>query len=196
MWYLVVFLACLAVDSIPVFAPPAWMVMVFLLVKFDLVPWLVIPIGVAGCTLGRLLLSIYIVPWMGKKALGKKEDANLAFLGKQLSKSRLSAFIFVFVYSMTPLSTTALFTAVGLARVKKLYIIPPFMLGRRISDGALILSGKYAFSNMSEAWSGAMSVKGVALGLASLLVILLFLFVDWRVLLTEKKLKLDFRFWK
>jgi hypothetical protein len=39
MWpYLVVFVAALAVDTIPVFAPPAWILLVILLVKFHLNP--------------------------------------------------------------------------------------------------------------------------------------------------------------
>src|SRR3954468_11002072 len=40
--YLFVFLASLAVDLIPFFGPPAWVAMVFLMLKFDLNPWLVL----------------------------------------------------------------------------------------------------------------------------------------------------------
>jgi len=47
MWiYLLVFLAALIVDTIPVFAPPAWTVLVLLLLTFNLNPWLVVIIGV------------------------------------------------------------------------------------------------------------------------------------------------------
>ena len=45
MIYLFVSLGSLAVDLIPVVAPPAWTVMAFLLVKYHLNPWLVL----AGC---------------------------------------------------------------------------------------------------------------------------------------------------
>lgn len=61
MWYLAVFFSALLEDSIPVFAPPAWMVLTFLLVQFDLSPWIVVPVGVAGCTAGRLFLSWYML---------------------------------------------------------------------------------------------------------------------------------------
>src|SRR5438067_13264066 len=61
MWmYVLVFVAALAVDSIPLFAPPAWTVLVLLLVLFHLDPWVVVIIGVTGSTLGRYILSIYI----------------------------------------------------------------------------------------------------------------------------------------
>jgi len=39
MWYLVVFLAALAVDLIPIIGPSAWIVMMFLQSKFDLNIW-------------------------------------------------------------------------------------------------------------------------------------------------------------
>ena len=61
MWpYLLVFFAALAVDTIPVFAPPAWILLVVLLVKFKLNPWLTVAIGVAGSTVGRYILTRYI----------------------------------------------------------------------------------------------------------------------------------------
>jgi len=61
MWiYLAVFLAALAVDLIPVIAPPAWTLMVFFLVKFQLNPWAVLVVGVSGSTLGRYLFSLYV----------------------------------------------------------------------------------------------------------------------------------------
>ena len=52
MWlYGVVFLSALAVDVIPLIAPPAWTVALFLLVKFHLNPWIVLPFCVSGSTL-------------------------------------------------------------------------------------------------------------------------------------------------
>jgi hypothetical protein len=54
MWmYLLVFLAALTVDTIPVFAPPAWIILVVLLLKFRLNPWVVVIVGDTGSTLGR-----------------------------------------------------------------------------------------------------------------------------------------------
>src|SRR5437868_6808007 len=62
MWmYFLVFVATLVVDSIPVFAPPAWTVLLLLLLLLlHLNPWVVVIIGVTGSTLGRYILSAYI----------------------------------------------------------------------------------------------------------------------------------------
>ncbi len=88
MWvYLLVFLAALVVDTIPVFAPPAWTVLVLLLLTFHLNPWLVVIIGVTGSTLGRYILSLYI-PKISAAVANRREDENLRFMGTKLDQTR------------------------------------------------------------------------------------------------------------
>ena len=84
--YGVVFLAAIAVDVIPLIAPSAWMVAIFLLVKFHLHPWIVVPLCASGSTLGRYLMSLYIPRFAGLFIKRHKTD-ELAFLGKKLSES-------------------------------------------------------------------------------------------------------------
>src|SRR4051812_18558647 len=126
MWpYVAAFFTAIAVDCVPVFAPPAWPILIFFVVKFDLNPWIVIVLGVTGTTMGRLIFSTYI-PWVSRKVLNHQEDENLKYIGKKLSQTPGRAFMFVLLYSLTPLSTTALFTAAGIAHARRLYILPPF----------------------------------------------------------------------
>ena len=142
MWpYLLVFLAALAVDTIPVFAPPAWILLVVLLVKFDLNPWLTVVIGVTGSTIGRYILTRYI-PKVSSSIVNRREDANLRYIGSKLGRAKWSSALFVFFYTLTPLSTTALFTAAAIARIRPWHILLPFFLGRLINDGLLVFSGK------------------------------------------------------
>lgn len=193
--YVVVFLVALAVDCIPVFAPPAWPLLVFFLVRYDLNPWLVVVLGVIGTTLGRYVLASYI-PWVSRKILDKREDDNLKFLGQRLSRTALSAFVFVFLYSLTPLSTTALFTAAGIAKVKPLYILPPFFIGKMISYSVLILTGQYAVENAGSIFGDGLSLKSILTAVCGLLLLLALLFIDWKELLLKKKFKLRFKIWK
>src|SRR5437764_12844294 len=130
MWmYVLVFVAALAVDSIPVFAPPAWTVLVVLLLLFHLNPWLVVIVGVTGSTLGRYILSIY-VPKVSSALVTRREDENLRYVGSKVTKAPFAAATFVFFYTLTPLSTTALFTAVCIARVIPLHIVLTVFCGR------------------------------------------------------------------
>jgi hypothetical protein len=196
MWpYLLVFFAALAVDTIPVFAPPAWILLVILLVKFDLNPWLTVVIGVAGSTIGRYILTQYI-PKVSSSIVNRREDANLRYLGRKLGSARWSSALFVFLYTLTPLSTTALFTAVAMARISPWHILGPFFLGRLINDGLLVFSGKYASANLSDLLHGEANWKTLIVLIAGLVVIAAFVFVDWRQLLEHKKLRFRFKILK
>ena len=192
MWiYVVIFLAALAVDTIPVFAPPAWIILVFFVIKFHLNPWIVVLAGVTGSTLGRYILSLYI-PKVSSKLVNRREDENLRYIGRRLGQRSWAAASFVFLYTLTPLSTTALFTAIGMARVDSRYILPAFFCGRLITDGALVYSGKYAAMTLPELIRGQFSWHTLIILLVGLIVIGLFLFVDWRELLGKGRLKLRF----
>ena len=193
MWtYVLVFVAALAVDSVPVFAPPAWTVLVVLLLLFHLNPWLVVILGVIGSTLGRYILSIYI-PKISAALVNRREDENLRYVGSKLAQTPLAASTFIFLYTLTPLSTTALFTAAAMARVNPWHILPPFFCGRLITDGVMVYTGKYAAGNISGLWHGQLSIKSVLTLIAGLLVIGAFLFIDWRCLLQKRKLRSNFK---
>jgi len=197
MWaYLLVFFAALAVDTIPIFAPPAWIILVFLLVKFDLNPWLTVGIGVIGSTIGRYILTRYI-PKISSRLVNRQEDANLRYIGRKIGKAKWPSSVFVFLYTLTPLSTTALFTAVAMAGIRRpFHILIPFFLGRLITDGVLVFSGKYASANLSDLLHGEANWRGIATIIAGLAVISIFLFVDWRRLLQHRTLRFRFRILK
>ena len=196
MWqYLVVFLAALSVDLIPVFAPPAWTLMVFLLVKFNLNPWMVLVAGVTGSALGRYLFSLYI-PKVSAKLITRRKDQELEFVGKKLGQTRWKTWTFVFLYTLTPLSTTALFTAAGMAKIHPMQTVPPFFVGKLLSDGLMIGMGNHLSSNGGDLLHNLFSPKGILTMIFGLAVIGALLFIDWRTLLQKKTLKFDFKIWK
>ena len=197
MWpYALVLLSSIAVDCIPVFAPPAWTLMLLLMVKFDLNPYVTVLVGTCGTVTGRLIFFSLIVPWLGGKTLGRDKESDLRYLGTRLSKRGMAAFFFIFIYSLLPLSTTALFTAAGLARVRKILVLPPFFLGNLIGDGFLLLSGKNAVGSFGDLFKGSWSMKDISMMAFGLLIVLALLFVDWRTLLQKKTLKWNWTFWK
>lgn len=169
--------------------------MIIIMLKYNLNPYAVVLAGTCGTVSGRMIFVTFIIPWLGKKAIGVKKDADLKFLGQKLSKRGWATFLFVFVYALLPLSTTALFTAAGLAKIRRILIIPPFFLGNLIGDGVLLISGKYAVQNLDNLYEGSLKPKNISLILVGLLVVLLFLFIDWRTLLEQKKMQFKWRFW-
>lgn len=197
MWwkYLLVFLASLGVDVVPIPLPPACTVMIFLQIQFHLPIWPVIVLGVAGSIAGRYILTLYIASVSGK-IFKKEKNEQVQYLGEKLKSKGWKSQLFILVYSLLPVPTTPLFLAAGMSKISPWFIIPPFFVGKFISDGAAVLMGKYAAENAAGLFQGALSWKsitGLALGV---LLIGAILFVDWRTLIRYKKLKLNFRIWK
>ena len=196
MWpYVAMFFAALATDLIPVVGPPVWTVMVFMLVKFDLNPWLVLAVGVPGSVLGRYGLSLYVPRFFGK-VIKQTKTEEMKFVGRKLKGSLWQSWAFVLLYSLMPLSTTALFSAAGLARIKPIQILPPFFVGKFTSDAVMLFTGRHAIQDSVDLISGTFSLKGIVTIVFGLVILAAFLFLDWRVLLEKKKLRLNFSIWK
>lgn len=188
LWYLAVFAASILVDSIPVFAPPAWTIMAVLMVWKDLDPYAVAAVGAVGSTIGRWVLSVYL-PALSRKLLSRERNHNVAYLGSKLGGRFWPAFFFVLAYSLTPLSTTALFTAAGLAKVNPLPILPAFFIGKFVSDLVMVLSGSKAYRAALALLHGDFSIKTIVALSTGLLIIGAVMFIDWREFLRERRLR-------
>jgi membrane protein DedA with SNARE-associated domain len=197
MWwqYLLVFLGAMFTDIVPIPLPPAFTVMIFLQIKFDLNVWWVIGIGVVGSILGRYILASYI-PYVSGKIFKKDKNDDAQMLGTKMKENKKKAQLFVMAYSLMPLPTTPLFIAGGMARMKPTQIIPPFIVGKLISDTIAVLSGKFAAENTASLLEGIVSFKSIAGLVLGLLLVFAILFIDWRTIFLKKRLKLKFNIWK
>ena len=194
-FYFFVFLASLLVDIIPLIGPPAWLVMVFFQIRYDLDIWLVLITGVTGSAIGRYLYSAYVY-YFANRFIKPQKNEELQFIGNKLSGNGWKIYTFVFLYTLMPLPSTPLFTAAGVARIKIIYLIPSFYAGKFISDSIMVFAGDYAAHNVDNIFEGILSwhsLLGAALGL---IVMCLFLFINWRKLMEEKKNSLHFNIWK
>ena len=193
--YFLVFLASLLVDIVPLIGPPAWTVMVFFQIKFGLNIWLVLVVGVIGSAIGRYLYAAYI-PLFSDHFIKPQKNEDLHFIGSRLAENGWKVQLFVLLYTLMPLPSTPLFTAAGVARIKTIYLIPSFLVGKFISDSIMVLAGNYAAHNMVSITHGLFSWKSLAGTILGLLIICLFLFIDWRKLLQEKKFRIHLNIWK
>jgi membrane protein YqaA with SNARE-associated domain len=188
--YLIVFLTGLLVDLIPVFGPPTWVFFVALMLKLHLNVFGVIAAGVAGSAAGRLILTTYIHK-VSKKLISRREEQNLAYIGRRLGRSYWEDFVFVFLYCLTPLSTAALFTAAGIAEIKPRLLLPPYVLGRLAGYGSIIYACHAAAPDLGAVLHGALSWRSGAVAAAGLSFVLLTFLIDWKALLHEKRLRLE-----
>jgi len=192
--YALVFLGAFLFDVVPIPFPPAFTIMVFLQIMFDLNIWWVIVIGVAGSILGRYILTLYI-PYLAGRIFKKSKNEDVQFLGNKMKEKGWKSQLFIVAYSLLPLPTTPLFLAGGMARIKPLYIIPAFFIGKFTSDAITVHLGKYAADNVTNILESAFSFQSIASLVFGLLLICALIFIDWRELIQKKKFQLNFRVW-
>jgi membrane protein DedA with SNARE-associated domain len=197
MWwhYLLVFIGAFLFDVVPFPFPPAFTIMIFLQIMFDLNIWWVIVIGVAGSISGRYILTLYI-PFLAGKIFKRTKNEDVEFLGKKMKEKGWRSQMVIITYSLLPLPTTPLFLAGGMAKLKPLYIIPAFFIGKFISDAVTVHLGKYASEHTKSILEQASSWKSITSLVAGLLLICALLFIDWRSLIQKKKFQMKFKIWK
>ena len=192
--YFWVFVGAMLVDIVPLPLPPAFTVMIFLQIKFHLNIGIVIATGVSGSILGRYLLTLYI-PKLSDRIFRPGTNEDIQFLGARLKQKGWKSQLTILAYSLMPLPTTPLFLASGMAKMKPLFIIPAFTIGKVISDTVAVLIGKYATENTESLVEGFISWKSITGFALGLLLVFALLFIDWRTLIQQKKLVIRFNIW-
>ena len=197
MWwqYVLVFLGALLFDIVPFPFLPAFTIMIFLQVTFNLALWPVIIIGVAGSVIGRYVMSLYIA-LLSAKYFKPAKNEDIEFLGNKMKEKGWKSQAVIIAYSLLPLPTTPLFVAGGIAKIKPLYIIPAFFIGKFTSDTMAVLMGKYASENLDEIKADLFSWQSISGLIISFLMLCAILFIDWRTLIQKKKLVLNFKVFK
>ena len=190
-----VFIGAFLFDVVPFPFLPAFTIMIFLQVTFGLNVWACLFIGVCGSILGRYILTLYI-PAISDKYFRPAKNEDIQFLGNKMKEKGWKSQLVIVAYSLLPLPTTPLFVAAAMARIRSLYIIPAFFIGKFASDTVALSMGKYASENLDKIKADIFSWQS-AVGLAgSLLLLFALLFIDWRTLIQKKKLILVFKIFK
>ena len=197
MWwhYLLVFLGALLFDIVPFPFLPAFTIMMFLQLIYDLDVWWVIIIGVIGSVMGRYILLLY-APLIGNKYLKSSKNKDIQFLGEKMNENRWKGQLFILAYSLLPLPTTPLFLGAGISKLKPRYIIPAFIIGKFTSDTATLLLGKYASENIESVIDNTFSWQSIASLILSVVLLFCLFFINWRTLIQKKKLVFNFKIWK
>ncbi len=197
MWwqYLLVFLGALLFDLAPFPFPPAFTIMVFLQILFELNVWLVIFIGVAGSVSGRYILLLY-APLLAVKYLNVSKNKDIQFLGEKMNENKWKGQLIVLAYSLLPLPTTPLFLGAGISKIKAKYIIPAFLIGKFTSDSIALHLGKFAAENTDSILRNLLSWKSIASLLLGVIMLFALFFIDWRTLIQEKKFVVNIKILK
>jgi membrane protein DedA with SNARE-associated domain len=193
--YAAVFVGAFLFDVIPVPGPPAWMIMLFFYIRYDLNMWVVLVFGVTGSVIGRYIMSQYFRK-ISQRFITEEKNGDLQFLGSKLDQNLLRSWFFVFIYTLVPLPTTPLFNVMGIGKVKAVSVLPPFLVGKFISDGYMLLAGNVVVKDIPALLHGMLSLKSILVMAGALLSLAALLFIDWMSLIQHKKLRLKFNVFK
>ena len=194
MWwhYLLVFLGAVLFDIVPFPFAPAFTIMVFLQILFDLNVWAVIVIGVIGSVLGRYILLLY-APLLANKYLKASRNDDIKFLGDKMNENKWKGILVVLAYSLLPLPTTPLFLGAGISKIKPIYIIIPFLIGKFTSDAIALHLGQFAAQNQQNIIDNILSWQSITTFVLGFVMLFCLFFINWRALIQTKKLEFDFK---
>jgi len=184
------FFVILAVNSIPLFMPATWTLLVFLSLVYD-IPFLPLSIiGAIAATIGRVILGMLSRTVLRQYWLKTKTRKNIDHLRDYVNKHRKLGFLAFLTYAFTPLQTSQLFIAYGLTDMKWRHLALPFFLGRLVSYIALTFTFNRLADNFSIEWRSILGLYFLTSQVVIVATIYLFTKIDWRHLIKHKSLRL------
>jgi membrane protein YqaA with SNARE-associated domain len=185
--YIGIFLLLIGVNASPILMPPSWIVLAsFYAIDPQLDPIILALVGATGATIGRFILKQ--ISGLFRKFVGKEQKSNLDVIGNYLNRKRFGYPIASFLFAATPLPSNMLFVAYGLMRAKSMGLYIGFWLGRLFSYYLMLTISDAVLTPFLDLFddkiTGILIADGVGIG-----VVILFMSINWTLLLTERKLK-------
>ena len=193
--YLGVLLLLIGVNAAPLLMPPTWIVLSTFYAldpTFDPI-WLAL-VGATGATIGRFILKR--ISHLFRRFMGSQQKNNLDIIGNFLNKRKFGYVLTSFVFAATPLPSNMLFVAYGLLHAKSIGLYIGFWIGRVISYYIMVSISQVVLLPFLELFENRLIgiLIADALGIG---VVIFFTFIDWGLLLTQRKFKLNKpNFWR
>lgn len=184
------FLVVFALNVVPAFAPPTWLVLSFIGLKYpEANTWLVALVAALGATGGRVVLARFARRIVRSRWVPAAMRDNLDVVAKTIERRKTASVIVFLLFAFSPLPSNVLFLAYGLTRAPLHLLAVPFLVGRFVS-----YAGAFAGGSLVSRWF-APELTGTAWWLYFVLTQLLLLAlvyafarIDWRKSASEKKL--------
>lgn len=178
-------------NLLPAFTPPTWMVLSYLQVVYHPHFLILAPLGALAATLGRLSLAKLAKIIVRDRFLSAKTIRNIDAIQNKLREHKRLTFSVFLIYAFGPFPSNQLFLAYGLTDMELKLIGLPFFLGRLVSYTFwIVLASEVAHRLAAKSLVQKSFFKWyfIASQLLTLAAVYIFTKIDWRKLLTEKKL--------
>lgn len=178
-------LAVFAINVIPAFAPPTWVLLSFFYIVYPQDIFLLIGIGVTASTAGRYVLAKG-AELVTQKYASIHKKTGLEQLRRELHYKPWEKFVFTFVFSLSPLPSNALFIAAGATRVRLREILAGFFAGRALSYLLLVFVAQKVFSALETTLAGNATIWTAMIEIIGFVAVIAFFALDWEKLLNRR----------
>ncbi len=166
------------VNLLPAFGPPTWSLLVYARLRWHLEPAVLVVLGAAAATSGRLVLA-----WATRRVrtrFSPRYRENLAALERRLTKRRRGLVAFVTLFVISPLPSAQLFSAAGLLDLRLVPVSLGFFAGRLVTYTLYVTTAVVVESQLSGVLSNIWGAPWwIALQLVLLVALTLLPTVPW-----------------
>lgn len=166
-----------AMNAVTFPLPPAWMVLASFR-EYTQVALLPLTVGgSAAAALGRLLFAWQVKTFTGR--LPADARANAQALAAAANTRLRAPWLFVAIYSFLPISSDAVFTAVGLGALPLRSTVVVFFLARSVFNTLMVLTAGPVVSNLADLFAGRLSWGSMVIVVVAAGAYALFLKLPW-----------------
>lgn len=179
--YLVAVAAIILLNTLPAFAPPTWMALVFFLVHYDANPIALVILGVISATTGRAILAWYFRKFA--HLIPSKFSKNMEYAGKYIESRPDRRYAILALFLISPVSSAQLFEAAGMMKSIKLKpLLVAFAVGRTFSYSTYVTGAvALAATSFGEVLiSEIKSPLAIAIQLLMIAGLIALGFIDWK----------------
>ncbi len=191
MAMLLLFVLVFALNVLPAFAPPTWMLLSFFGLRFpDAAPWWVALTAASAATAGRTVLALLSQRISRSRWMPEATRANLATVAGVIERRRAASSTAFLLFAFSPLPSNALFLAYGLSGAALPLLVVPFFVGRIVSYLVAFAGGAAIADQFDlELTARASAVYFVMSQLASLALVYAFARIDWHRSRIDRRLR-------
>src|SRR4051812_43344618 len=185
------FLVVFALNTLPAFAPPTWMVISFFGLRYaDADAWLVAGIAAVAATGGRLVLARMARRIVASRWVGASMRANLQGVAQTVERRKTASVLAFLLFAFSPLPSNVLFLAYGMTHARLRLLAIPFFVGRFVSYAAAYTGGVLVSRWLEPDLDGPLG--WIYFGLTQLLglgLVYAFAKIDWRRSARQRRLR-------
>jgi membrane protein YqaA with SNARE-associated domain len=183
--YLGAFACIFAINLLPAFGPPTWVVLVFFRLNSDLAAVPLVLGGALAAASGRLVLAYGSRHF--RRRLSQKRLTSLAAARDVLAGNRQRAAAGLALFALSPVPSAQLFVAAGLLGVALVPLTAAFFAGRLVSYSIYVAGASVAKDSLGAALGDVFtSPLGIALQVAMVAAVVALVRVDWAAVIGRR----------